>query len=581
MDLLSPTTALGVATFAYKLVKEVRGRLNGIPLNDERRRSIEDKVKVLTDQADELQKLMPNIPPTCADVLQKFSDSLSNCNRICLSLERKSKIKKFISSAEHKQLLFELEDVLSEARQNLQLVNQRVLHSQNQELKAMVEEISTRVEAAAIHPSVGVYMGMTVATECESKKPATLDKPDASIYSEFVVVRWNDDRNQCEHILRYEVRYDDQNCLVVPACLEELRTKDTAFMYSMSLGEPKVFPGKTYTIQIRAVGRHSGPGDWSPAAVLRFVHVNGTPNKPPRPSATVQSPTEVLLTTDGQGDEGTGVHTCTVEYRLSEDPKIPSEQWQSVDFRVLTSTEYRCAVADLQPDSMYSFRVRTVNESGVSPLSRTVEAHTPREIPGPPEKMRVSTKRTNEIIKIRWRPPLVYPGSVDKYEIQQMISKHTVNNWITVQEVTCDSFSATMRDLTTDTKYRFRVRAINSAEDKGNFTEIEAETRYGRAAGTAAALAAFIPSIIGSPLIVSIMSATVAVEAASAIFDSRTGKAVSGATAGIGVGFAGAILGVLGCPFIGIVGAYAAYKRVTGGDVDLNWWSPQSSDEEA
>ena len=95
-----------------------------------------------------------------------------------------------------------------------------------------------------------------------------------------------------------------------------------------------------------------------------------------------------------------------------------------------------------------------------------------------------------------------------------------------------------------------------------------------------AALAAIIPSIIGSPLIVSIMSASVAVEAASAIADSSTGKVVSGATAGIGAGFAGAILGALGCPFMGIVGAYTAYSAVTGGDVDFNWWSPQSSDEE-
>ena len=208
-------------------------------------------------QADEFKKLMLEIPPSCADVLQKFSDSLSNCNRICQSLERKSK---FISSAEHKQLLFELEGVLSEARQNLQLVYQRVLLSQNQELKAIVEEKSTRVEAAIIHPSVGVYMGMAATTDREAKKPATLDKPDASIYSEFIAVRWNDKRNQCEHILRYEVRYDDQNDLVVPACLEELRTKDTCFMYSMLLGEPKVSPGNTYTIQIRAVGRDFGPG---------------------------------------------------------------------------------------------------------------------------------------------------------------------------------------------------------------------------------------------------------------------------------------------------------------------------------
>ena len=50
MDLLSPSTALGIATFAYELAKEVRGRLNGIPLNDERRRGIEDKVKDLTHQ---------------------------------------------------------------------------------------------------------------------------------------------------------------------------------------------------------------------------------------------------------------------------------------------------------------------------------------------------------------------------------------------------------------------------------------------------------------------------------------------------------------------------------------------------
>ncbi len=100
-------------------------------------------------------------------------------------------------------------------------------------------------------------------------------------------------------------------------------------------------------------------------------------------------------------------------------------------------------------------------------------------LPGAPQCLRVSSKRTASLIKIRWQEPSYHAHAVHHYEMQ-MRSKKT--GW--AQIATSRKLSAEATKLSADTKYFFRVRAVNGSGRAGDFSEeLEAETRFSKAAG--------------------------------------------------------------------------------------------------
>ena len=91
-------------------------------------------------------------------------------------------------------------------------------------------------------------------------------------------------------------------------------------------------------------------------------------------------------------------------------------------------------------------------------------------IPGPPTELRVSSKRTDTIIKIRWKPPERHPHSVHQYVVEQrMISRFTnVNDeppwYVAKNDIEKNKLSATMCKLPSDTKYEFRVCRVAESQ---------------------------------------------------------------------------------------------------------------------
>lgn len=75
-------------------------------------------------------------------------------------------------------------------------------------------------------------------------------------------------------------------------------------------------------------------------------------------------------------------------------------------------------IGNLSFDKLHHFRVRMVNEVGESKPSDQVQEITKLLIPGAPQELRVSSKRTDSSIKICWKEPISNPEAVEKYEVE-------------------------------------------------------------------------------------------------------------------------------------------------------------------
>ncbi len=189
-------------------------------------------------------------------------------------------------------------------------------------------------------------------------------------------------------------------------------------------------------------------------------------------------------------------------------------------------------------------------------------------VPGAPLWLRVSSKRTASSIKIRWQEPSYHAHAVHHYEMQ-MRSKKT--GWARI--ATSRKLSAEATKLSADTKYFFRVRAINGSGRAGNFSgELEAETRFSKAARAILSPFVFLGGTAAGPLVGAVGGGVGAGVLAAANVDNKAGAAAAGTAAGVAGASGGAILGTVGAPLIG----GAATSRFVKGES----LSPQSSDGE-
>lgn len=575
-----PLSCVGdVLKLSGKVALEIYDRLNALSEGEEFRQRLERKIKELQNVGDELKVSgLKEFPTSCRDCLSKFEDSLGQCKNICDAITSKSTLGKFVQVYKHEHLLQNLEKELENARNSLQFALTRALFSQNQELQRRVDEGTARVEATVVHPSVGVYHGTD--TSAKLAKPFRIEKPSVSLEGDLMVVKWVDKQNSVLEVDRFEVRYDDEKEVVLPGKPDKLRCVDGGCAFSMSLGHPRIRLGQVYTIQVRAVNKQ-GPGEWSKETVVRYKV--GPPNKPRKPSLTVMSPTNVQVEVPRLKEEeenGSKVSECIVEYVSVDDTN--ASEWQTLRCAVKPSSSdnkvIKFSIKGLTPSSTYRFRVKMINEAGESPPSDAHEVVTTQLIPGPPKDLRVSSKRTDKSIKIRWGPPTENPHAVYRYEVDIQQVQKSVIPWKKISTVEHEKLSATARELSTDTKYNFRVRAVNNKGEAGEYTNsIQAETRYGKVGCIAAATGAFFGGTVGGPLIGAAGIGGMAGLAARESADSKPGKVVGSIAAGVGGGIGGAIIGTVGAPVMGATAAVLAYNAMTG---DLADMSPQSSEDE-
>jgi hypothetical protein len=151
------------------------------------------------------------------------------------------------------------------------------------------------------------------------------------------------------------------------------------------------------------------------------------------------------------------------------------------------------------------------------------------------------------------------------------------HEWTTHATFSKWSKSAKVEDLKTNTKYEFRVQAINNKQAGTWSNTIEAETRYGAFGRTVGTAGAFFGGTAGAPVIGAVGFDALAAISAEEKVDRTTAKTAAGVGAGIGAGVGGAVVGFITAPFVGGATALAVNQEMSG---KLDTTSPQTSDDE-
>lgn len=569
----------------YKVFNEIYGRFQKVKDNAIFQKRIKERIEELKKVLKYLETIeLVEFPQVCVEHLQKFNESIKKCWEKCEELHNKGVLRKFATVYAHESELKYMEEHLKEANTHLQLTLPLIQLQQTKEgfeqtdanLKERFAQTSAGIKEEIKRDSIpgeyGIYHG--ASADGRLPVPTGVAQPHLSEdrQAKLLIVMWTDYNNTAENIVRYEVQYDPGT--IVHGTPKKLSVGGSDTKFSLKLSYPRVSAKQSYIIRVRAISKHA-PSPWSESNTIRFL--SDRPSKPKRPGLNAISPTQVAVEIQLLKQEemnGSPVLRCAIECKQVT---VKEPSWECCS----TITEYdfgnsemvETTVESFEPDTRYSFRIIMINEIGESPPSDECEILTRQLLPSIPQSLRISSKRTDRTLKIRWEPPLMNPGIVQCYHAQIRRAKSKSDSWNTIPIPihAINKLSAKATNLKTDTKYLFRVQAVNDRGESGGFTNsVEGETRVGKAARIAATTGAFFGGTIGGPLLGAVGGGI----AATVGDDKSKSKAVA---AGIGGSIGGAILGTIGAPIMGGVAAVAAYSGLKHGYLDD---SPQTSDDE-
>lgn len=571
---LDPGAALK-GTFA--VCKEIYNRIQGYTQNNEVCARIEQRLIILRKIATDLEQEFQNkeLPESCIQVFDHFYSSIGICKKTCTDLNTTRSLKKIIFVDHYREELDTLDSELQRACDHLQIVLGQISIIQNERILDAVEEGTNSVKSAVFYSKQGVYLPNRKAS---GTRPHKIEKPTVYLETDnnagdLMVVKWTDDKCQDSAIKYYVVRYDDERNLMEKATVEECMFSDNNVNeFHMKLGSPKITPGNVYTIQVHGVNG-DGPGEWSESVSFRFK--NGPPSKPKKPKAQILSPKQVKIIIKKltkKEENGSCVTRCKIEYIGGDD-----DSWEYLETEIKRSEreDMKITIGELIPDSTYNFRIKMINNCGESAPSDSCEVITKQLVPGPPQNLRISSKRKDTSIKVRWEEPEKNPQAACRYKVQKRQIKRQFQweDYDTVEKMSCKIIG-----LKTDTKYAFRVLSVNNRGESEDWSdEVETETRYGLFGRTVCTIGAFVGGTVGGPVMGAVGGGLMAGAAAGRVPDSTTGKNLARAGAGAGGAVAGGLFGLIGAPIMGGISAAMANKKLCGEMEDL---SPQTSDDE-
>lgn len=185
-----------------------------------------------------------------------------------------------------------------------------------------------------------------------------------------------------------------------------------------------------------------------------------TPMMPPVGlKAIVYSSTSILLTwsdnTLGRSQRITDNRYYTVRYTTKVSTK----------YKMTNSTDLSLQVEELKADTEYEFSVRVTRGTRQSTWSLSVFNRTKESVPSssPRDITPVAIEGKSTIVTLNWQPPRHTNGQITEYHVYYTTdaTEHE-NEWI-MEGARGDSLSVTIKDLTLETTYYFKVRARNSA----------------------------------------------------------------------------------------------------------------------
>jgi len=220
-------------------------------------------------------------------------------------------------------------------------------------------------------------------------------------------------------------------------------------------------------------------------------------------------------------------------------------------------------MVDLNPDQQYTLQVLAKNENGWNEPSEKFTIHIPK--PSTPQNVRVSSKRSHTLIKIRWGAP--DSCLITHYEIVKRTKKGNYDE--KPFEVPANKFSATFTNLTHNTNYYFKVCTCNGLYVSDWSQEIETNTRIHKAIKASVSPAVWAIGTVTAPIVTPIEAGT-----AAGMAENKAG----GKTAAVAAGTAGTVGGVAyGTVEAPLVGAARVHAFVH----DVDELSDQSDDEDA
>ena len=204
-----------------------------------------------------------------------------------------------------------------------------------------------------------------------------------------------------------------------------------------------------YAFRVRAVNiAGAGPAsdDASATPVLA---------KPAKPSGITAETgdTQVTLSWDDPADSS----VTGYEYQQAEGNGEYGNDWTEISGSDATTTTH--TVTELTNDTAYAFRVRAVNSAGAGSASDDASATPALGTPAQPTGLTAEAGDTQATL--RWDHP--DDLSISGYEYQQAEDNDTFGQWTEVLGSDANTTTHTVTELTNDTAYNFRVRAVNIA----------------------------------------------------------------------------------------------------------------------
>ena len=214
---------------------------------------------------------------------------------------------------------------------------------------------------------------------------------------------------------------------------------------------------KLYRFAVRAVG----PG--GPSANSNEIQAQTLPFAPAAPTqvqAQAVNQTAILVRWRNPGGP---VSQIRVEQSLDGRTFTPA--------RTLPPSPQSANVENLQPNTIYFYRLQAVNRGGVSPYSTVVTDTTFGTPPAAPTVLRTDELQARQL-RLRWQDNAT---SESHYEIEQFRNNRFERIGTILANI--DSFRVT--GLTDQTEYRFRVRARNRSGFSDYTNELRVTTPLG------------------------------------------------------------------------------------------------------
>ena len=368
------------------------------------------------------------------------------------------------------------------------------------------------------------------------------------------------------------------------------------------VAKPFVFlPLKSYRVRVRCKGAHrvNQTSPWSESKIVRVY--SAPPNKPSnlprvveffcsRSDSSSGDIDSVRLAIPYPGEEDcNGAPLTNIVVHYYDENATTVQNLTLVDPSPGENNSKTANIKGLDLRLTYTFSTSWVNKCGESEQSDILTVNKQDAVPGPPTNVRESTKKTNNLLKLRWDPPAINAFAVDHYDVYKM-DKDGAFISTSSDGKKIYKCSATVRNLSQKKKYIFRICSVNSKGVRSSFTkEIMVETKLSNTVKGTLGGASVAGGIAGGVLLGAVSGpvggvavGVMAGNSAAKKVKNKAGKAVVGTLAGVGAGIASGV-GLTFLTPISMIGAPVLLGAAAAGGTAIAMeknWSDQSSDEE-